>query len=89
MSRICNLGYRRILLFMFLSIAQPLLFACSGGNDTPPQATAPPPPQATGQPGRFDAPIIAMAPVPNGNGTLTWQVILRPTTTKRCDPWSA
>lgn len=74
MSPICNLGYRRILLFMSLSIALPLLFACSGGSDNPPQATAPPPgggtPQATGQPGRFDAPIIAMAPVPNGNGDI-------------------
>ncbi len=49
--------------------------ACSGGSDNsnPPPTSGPPgntTPLITGQPGRFDAPITAMVPVPNGHGDI-------------------
>jgi hypothetical protein len=51
------------------------LFACSGGSDNSTSSqTAPPPgstsPQPIAQAGRFNGPVSAMTPVPNGNGDI-------------------
>lgn len=77
-NRPLTIEHRRFVVLIFCSIAMPLLYACSGGSDSSPQANAPPEtnappvstPQPTAQVERFNAPVAGIIPVPKGNGDI-------------------